>query len=113
MLTIKQAVGNVVAADTQETVRAIDKTIANQTRMIASVVDAAQDSHLPLAATQIMLEEMALGLNDIVNGRARLGAAVKEMAQIQARSNLRETSFGCPNGSYLKGFVQEAEYAKS
>jgi septation ring formation regulator EzrA len=113
MLTIKQAVGNVVASDTQETVRALDKTIANQTRMIASVIDAAQDSHLPLVATQAMLEELATGLNEIVSGRARLGAAVKEMAQIQSRSNLRETSFVCPNGSYLRASVQEPEYAKS
>lgn len=113
MLTIKQAVGNVVASDTQETVHALDKTIAQQTRMIASVIDAAHDSHLPMAATQAMLEELASGLNDIVNGRARLGAAVKEMAQVQAQSNLRETAFGCPNGSYLRGRVQEAEYAKS
>lgn len=102
MLNIKESVGNVVASDTQETVALIDRSVAQQSRMCASVIEASQDSELPMSATQPMLEALTEGLADLVAGRAKLGKAVRALAVLQANSTLRETSFGCPNGPYLR-----------
>jgi hypothetical protein len=91
MLQIKHAVGSVVAADTQSSIEMLDRAVAQQSRMCASVIEAAHDSHLAIATTQPLLES-----------RAYLAKAVREVAAIQAKSNLRETGFGCPNGLYPK-----------
>jgi hypothetical protein len=112
MLTIKQTVGNVVATDTQATVHTLDTAIANQTRMISSIIDAAHDSNMPIVTTQQLLESLASGLNKMVDGRAHLAQAVKEIVTIQGHSNLRETSFGCPNGFYKLSDVSEQIYSQ-
>jgi hypothetical protein len=110
MLNIKESVGHVIAADTQATVKAIDQSVAQQTRLIANVIDAAHDSNMPMIATQELLEEMAKGLSAVVDGRGHVASAVKQIVHIQANSTLRETAFGCPNGFYLRA---EAEAVKA
>ncbi len=106
MLQIKHAVGSVVAADTQSSIEALDRAVARQSRMCASVIEAAHDSHLAIATTQPLLDALSAGLRvcgsadlrGLVESRANLAKAVREVAVIQAKSNLRETGFGCPNG---------------
>jgi hypothetical protein len=109
MLTIKKSVGNVVASDTQETVALLDRSVAQQSRMCASVIEASHDSDLPMSATQPMLEALTDGLADLISGRAKLGKAVRALAALQANSTLRETSFGCPNGPYLRATPETAK----
>ena len=98
MLDIKQSVGAVVAADTQSSIVALDQAVAQQSRMCASVIEAAHDSNLSIATTQPLLDALTTGLRGLVESRAHLAKAAREVAVIQAKSNLRETSFGCPNG---------------
>ena len=103
MLDIKQAVGAVVAADTQSSITALDQAVAQQSRMCASVIEAAHDSHLAIATTQPLLDALTSGLRGLIESRANLAKAAREIAIIQAKSNLRETGFGCPNGWEPKG----------
>jgi hypothetical protein len=98
MLNIKEAVGAVVAEDTQSSITALDNALAQQSRMCASIIDAAQDSNLPIATTQTALDELTTGLRAMVESRAHLAKATRELALMQAKSNLRETGFGCPSG---------------
>lgn len=98
MYNIKQSVGGVIAADAQASVAALDSAVLMQTRLCASALEAAADSQLPIAATQGLLESLASGINVLVQSRAELAKAVRHINLIQARSNLRETGFGCPNG---------------
>ncbi len=98
MLQIKHAVGCVVAADTQSSIEALDRAVAQQSRMCASVVEAAHDSHLTIATTKPLLDALSASVRGLVESRANLAEAVRQVAVIQARSNLSETGFGCPNG---------------
>jgi hypothetical protein len=98
MLQIKESVGSVVAADTQSSIETLDRAVAQQSRMCASVIEAAHDSHLAIATTQPLLEALSASVRGLVESRANLAKAVREVAVIQAKSNLRETGFGCPNG---------------
>jgi hypothetical protein len=98
MHQIKQSVGSVVAEDTQASIKALDTALAEQSRMCASLVEAAQDSNLAIAVTQPLFESVTSGLRGLVESRAHMADAAREIAKIQARSNLRETAFGCPSG---------------
>lgn len=110
MHNIKQQVGQVVAADTQASVAALDMAVLMQSRLCSSSIEAASASQLPIAATQGLLESLSAGISGLVESRAKLAVAVRHLNVIQGRSNLRETNFGCPGGVYpIKGSLQEAE----
>lgn len=95
---IKQTTGDVIASDTQASVSALDNAVLSQARLTASVLEGAADSKLSAASTQKLLQSMANGMNVLVSSRADLVAAVREINMIQLRSNLKTTSFGCPDG---------------
>lgn len=101
MHTIREQVGSVVAEDTQSSVAALDVAVLMQSRMCASILEAATDSKLPIGTTQKLLESLADGLRTLVGSRSDLAAAIRELNVIQAKSNLRTTGFGCPNGVKL------------
>lgn len=114
MHNIKQRVGDVIAADTQASVEALDTAVLMQTRLCASALEAAADSRLPIAATQGLLETLSSGMHVLVQSRAELAKAVRHINLIQAKSNLRETSFGCPNGwAPLEGANQNVIVAEA
>lgn len=98
MHEIKQGAGAVVAADTQSSIAALDSAVAMQARWCASVLEAAGESKLPIAATQALLTSIVSGMGSLVASRADVANAVRELVHIQGCSTLSETSFGCPNG---------------
>lgn len=98
MLEIKQSVGAVVADDTKSSIAALDQALSQQSHLCVSLVEAAQHSGLAVAVTQPLFESLTTSMRGLVDSRAHLSDAVREIAKIQSRSNLRETSFGCPNG---------------
>lgn len=106
MHQIKNTAGAVVAADTQSSASALDAAFIAQARLCATVVEAAADSKLPVAATQKLLDSITAGLRGLVASRAEFVTAVREINAIQAQSNLREVSFGCPNGLQPMGVLQ-------
>ncbi|MEP7351063.1 MAG: hypothetical protein ABI668_14080 [Sphingorhabdus sp.] len=97
MHQIKKTTGDVVAADTQACVSAIDYAVLSHARLTASVIEGATASKLPAASTQKLLQSMTNGMNVLVSSRAEMVVAVREINMIQLRSNLKTTSFGCPD----------------
>lgn len=108
MVDIKKNVGGLVAADTQSSAAALDMAVVMQSRMCASVMEAAAHSKLPIAATQGALDAMTASLQNLSASRAGLVTAVRELLRIQAASNLCEVSFGCPDGIPPIGALDEA-----
>lgn len=98
MHQIKKTAGDVVAQDTLSSVTALDTAFIMQARLCATVVEAAAESKLPVAATQKLLDSITAGMRGLVASREEVVTAVREINFIQARSNLRETSWGCPDG---------------
>lgn len=103
MHQIRNSAGSVVAQDTLSSVAALDTAFVMQARLCATVVEAAAESKLPVAATQKLLDAITAGMRGLVASREEVVTAVREINFIQARSNLRETSFGCPNGLAPRG----------
>jgi hypothetical protein len=107
---IRKTVGSVVASDTQSSVAALDLAVVSQSRMCASVMEAAGDSKMPIGATQKLLEAMTSGLQGLAVSRADMVTAVRELRRIQADSSLVEEYFGCPGGP--ETHLQSAETAQ-
>ena len=102
MYSISKQVGQVVASDSQTSAKSLDLALIAQARLCATVVEASEASHLPMGATQPVLDSLTAGMRSLIDNRASLLAAVKELTIIQINSSLRETAFGCPTGPYTK-----------
>jgi len=98
MLNFRPGAGAIVAADTKNTVAAMDDALLNSVRMCASIIEAAQGSDLPAAQTQKLLSSMTSGLSAMVAGRADIVATIKQLTVIKGHSNFAPESFGCPEG---------------
>lgn len=113
MLEIKNTTGSVVASDTQASVAALDNAVLTQARLCASVVEAAAESKMPVGATQKLLQAMADSMSGLVASRLEVVAVVREINLIQSMSNLKTTSFGCPNGPLPPTGLINAEHEKA
>lgn len=100
MYSISQSIGQVVAADSQSSASTLNSALIAQARLTATIAEASEASGLPMIATQNALESLASAMNHLIESRAGLASAARELATIQSRSNLRTTNFGCPTGPY-------------
>jgi hypothetical protein len=98
MLKIQENTGLVVAEDTKSTIAAIDRAILSETRLTGSILEASEQSGLPIAQSQKLLEGMARGFEHLVAGRADMLAVVRYLTTIKGGSNLKVVDFGCPDG---------------
>lgn len=98
MTHIKEQTARVVASDTQSMLTAIDNALLQQVRLCASVIEATGETELPVITTQKLYSSLSNGISRIVEGRAEAATSIRHLQAIQSRSNLRETSFGCPGG---------------
>jgi hypothetical protein len=112
MLNIKKSIGSVVAADTQASIGALDQAVAQQARMCASLVEASQEAGIAIAVGQPVLEALSASLSGLVESRAHLAKATRDLAVIQSRSTLRETAFGCPSGLAPRAQSHDVSFAK-
>jgi hypothetical protein len=96
MIELSNWAGAVVAGDVQQTVASVDSVLLNGARMCISFIEATQGTRVPVAQTQKVLKSVTAGLSAVVEGRAEIATAIRHMAAIQGRSNLREESYGCP-----------------
>lgn len=102
MINLRENSVRVVAGDAQEMGGMLDRALLQQMRLATSFIEASQESKLAMPLTQPALQEMAEGLAALVEGRARVSNSVREMTRLLRGSNLKETSFGCPDG-FVKG----------
>lgn len=96
MHNIKESSANVVAADTQASVTALDQAMLTQSRLFSTVVETAAESKLPVGTAQKLLHNLATSMAGLVASRADMVTAVSQINLIQMRSNLNATAFGCP-----------------
>ncbi|MEI9928039.1 MAG: hypothetical protein WDN44_10550 [Sphingomonas sp.] len=98
MFEFRQGAGAVVAADTSNTVAAMDDALLNGVRMCASIIEATQGSNLPAAHSQKLLNSMTAGLTQVVAGRGEIVTAIRQLTAIKGQSNFAPMDFGCPDG---------------
>lgn len=98
MFKIEEATGLVVAEDTKTTIAAIDRAILSKTRLASSIIEASDQTGLPMAHSQKLLEGMARGFEHLVAGRGDMLAVVRQLTAIKGRSSLEVVDFGCPTG---------------
>jgi hypothetical protein len=96
MLVFRPGAGPVVVADTRNAVAAVDDALLNSARLIASVIEATQGSNLPVGQSQKLLVSMASGLQNVIDGRGDMVAAIRQMTVIKGRSNFAPVDQGCP-----------------
>lgn len=105
MHSIQETAAGVVAGDTQSSVGAIDQAVMSYSRLCASIVEVSNASDLPVTAGQPALASVAAGLSALIEGRAHIASATRELIKVQAASNLRETAFQCPQGLPASGML--------
>lgn len=96
MHNIEHSAGQVIAADTQASVAAIDQAVLSYSRLCASIVEVSHAANLPVAAGQPALAKMSAALAAVVAGRELVAGATRELLKIQGKSNLRTVGYGCP-----------------
>lgn len=98
MLKIEQAAGQVIAADTQASVAAIDAAVLTCSRLCGSIVEVSSASQLPIGLAQRALGAAADAMMAAVQGREGIATATRELLRVQNISTLDTTAFGCPDG---------------
>jgi hypothetical protein len=98
MFNFRPGAGAVVAADSKNTVAAMDDALLNSVRMCASIIEATQDSNLPAMQSQKLLSTMAAGFSSVVSGRGDIVATIRQLTAIKCHSNFAPEDFGCPEG---------------
>jgi len=98
MIQVRETSARVIAGDAQEMGGVIDRALLQQMRLCTSFIEASQESKLAMPLTQTALQAMAEGLNCLVEGRSKVATSVRELTKLIRMSNLKETSFGCPDG---------------
>jgi len=98
MYEFRPGAGAVVAADSQNTIAAVDDALLNGVKMCASVIEATQGSNLPATQSQKLLVSLTDGIQAVLQGRGEIVSAVRHLAAIKARSNFAPENFGCPAG---------------
>lgn len=98
MIELQQGAGLVVAGEVQDTLAAVDGAILSSARMCASVIEASKGANIPAAETQKLLQSITASMSTVVEGRAEMVTALKQMIAIKDRSNLAPVSYGCPDG---------------
>lgn len=96
MANFQIGAGAVVAADSKNTVSAIDDAMLNHARMLASFIEVTQGANLSADKSQKFYKSMSAGLNAFVEGRGDIVSAIRQLNYIKSISNLREENFGCP-----------------
>lgn len=105
MYNISEKLGHVVAADTQSAVGSLNEAIVNHSRLCATIVEASIAANLPIGAVQGSLVAVSDGLQSLVANRAGVAVALRELTDIQRKSNLKEVGFGCPTGPHVDFFT--------
>jgi hypothetical protein len=96
MLKIDDNTGALVAAETKVTLRAIDDAILSELRLCTTLVEAFEETQLPVGSSQKLLQSIASGLHHIVTGRGEMAQTIKALNAIKSGSNLQVTNYNCP-----------------
>jgi hypothetical protein len=96
MLKVDDNIGGLVAAETKGALRAIDDAILSELRLCATLIEASEQTGLPIGSSQKLLQNLTKGINHFVAGRGEMAMTIKTLTAIKADSSVRETSYNCP-----------------
>lgn len=96
MLKIDEHIGGLVAAETKGALRAIDKAILSELRLCATLIEALEQTELPVRSSQKLLQNLANGINHFVAGRSEMATTIKTLTAIKAGSTAHATAYNCP-----------------
>jgi hypothetical protein len=96
MLKIDDNTGALIAAETKGALKALDDAILTKLRLCTTLVEAFEQTQLPVGSSQKLLQSIASGINHIVAGRGEMATTVRALTAIKSGSSLAETSYSCP-----------------
>ncbi len=88
----------VVAADTRAILRATDQALLANAQMLASMIEGADGSDLPVNITQDLYARVVAHGSKLVAGREDLRLLIGRLTAIKEASDQREVATGCPAG---------------
>lgn len=103
MLKVEQAAGQVIANDTQQSVQAVDHAVVSLANLCASIVEVSRASKLPITTAQSALNNAGESLNRIIETRATVGKATRDLLKLKKQSSLDTVAVGCPPEYELTG----------
>jgi hypothetical protein len=98
MLKFQPGAAGAVAADTKRAVTAIDAALLCDTQLMVTIIEALQNSNLPIKRSQDLLQSVTEGINHVVAGRAAMVGTITKLAALKGRSNMAPVDYGCPDG---------------
>jgi hypothetical protein len=96
MLKVEENIGGLIAAETKVALRAIDHAILSELRLGSTLIEAFDETALPVGSSQKLLQNLANGINHFVAGRSEMATTIKTLTAIKSGSTLVETSYNCP-----------------
>lgn len=111
MHDIQENIGTLIASETQGALKAIDNAILCELRLCTSLVEAIEETNLPIGRSQKLLQTLSTGLSHFVAGRGEMAQTVRTLTAIKSGSNLHETSYNCPGEPSPNGLSQTFETA--
>jgi hypothetical protein len=109
MLKIDENIGALVANETKGALRAIDNAILLELRLCTTLVEAFEQTAIPVGTSQKLLQNMTKGINHIVAGRGEMAGTVRALAALKSGSTLGAVSYNCPNDPPYAKSSSEAE----
>jgi len=101
MLNIEPNNAARVAETTRNAIRQYDEALSSAARLTLSFIEASTNTNIPVNETQKILAAVHQSQSDLVSARGTMASAVSLMTSVQRRSNIAETSFGCPGPTPL------------
>jgi hypothetical protein len=98
MFDVQNNTGALIAEETKGALRALDYAILNELRLCTTLMEAFEETQLPIASSQKLLQSMASGINHIVAGRSEMASTVRHLRAIKAGSTLAPVNYNCPEG---------------
>jgi len=98
MYHLPQSTVLALAAETRSAVSATDRAIHAGTQLLASLIEGAAGTDLPISATQRLFAQAHAHSGKLVEGRQGLCDLISSMTVVKNRSDQREVAFGCPEG---------------
>lgn len=87
-----------LAAETRSAVSATDCALHAGTQLLASLIESAAGTDLPISATQRLFAQAHAHSGKLVEGRQGLCDLITSMTVLKNNSDQREVAFGCPKG---------------
>ena len=98
MLKLNPAAVSVVVDETRTALRATDHALLANAQMLASIIQGAESSNLPVGVTQDLYASILEHGGKLVEGRGAMRTTIRLLTAIKDSSDHRTVATGCPDG---------------